>query len=164
MSDKDLSPSNSSSRAGQVARKLFYFAASFVLVLLVEIPLISLVVSDSYSREGPTLGEILFLPVVAGVFIGAFSDQMPFNKNIGKYLDGLVSRQRIGSRVWASLSLIWVVCTVLYLLAFEPYGYRVRDDEWAHFFVVVVSPIAIGAAVLSAIDWSTRSEDPSDKQ
>jgi hypothetical protein len=60
------------------------------------------------------------------------------------------------ARYWVASCALWFVSAVFYLFVFKPYGSYVTEDDYIHFFFVLVGPMFIGALAVFLFGWANR--------
>lgn len=146
-----------------------------VTTILYFLPLVILFGSQAAAKALPeAIGSFVASCIVAGIWTAYLTRSVRVGNtyktwqpvtvrsqsatNPGSYGTGLHQswwrRRSKGFRLWVFTSIIWAVCVVLYVIAFEPYGSYISDGElFKTFFVMIVPPILVGGASYAYVKW-----------
>ncbi|WP_417712173.1 hypothetical protein [Roseibium aggregatum] len=138
-----------------VIQGILGFLICFAITSGALIALLVIVSEIFNSRFVPRGLGWFVVPVLGGWFGWKFGTQVGIESVLGR----IQIEQRLANRltrIWVAGSSLWLVSSAFYLLVGEPYGSYVSDDEYIHFFSVVLGVVAIFGFGIFMAAWALK--------
>lgn len=132
-------------------------AIGAVLALIIEVLVFGLMqgIFQGHRFYPRGAGWVMF-PIAFAVLGWRYGRTFNFSGEISQPIRVWLDRLSVAQRAAIGYSVLWIMLVIAYNWSFQPFGRYWSDADTIKFWFVVVTPIALVAAIRWIANWSRR--------